>query len=198
MDNVVDDLIRIAQKCEQAFAPFEAGPVNEMNERLLIACNEIGQSWCGSNIGYHATIYLAGFRKPRPGEFFNREWGLSEPMFRPSSQDWQPTNYDTVQSAIMARARVSSLDAISNAALYAAKTFQAAKEELLPALDALLSEHEDKAIREQRKKLAELPPRFDMQDLARNYVPKGQFVSRDMLAMTQGLSPALHIIFFAG
>jgi hypothetical protein len=77
MDNVVDDLIRIARKCERALQPFQSSSLKNFTERLLTACHQVRMSWCGSSIGYHGAIYLDGFRKPQPGEMFDLEWGTT-------------------------------------------------------------------------------------------------------------------------
>jgi hypothetical protein len=130
MDNVVDDLIRIARTCERAFEPFTSGPVFEMDDRLLNACTEVGLSWCGSNIGYHATVYTRGFRRPQPGEVFDREWGLIDDVYNRTRGEWTRAEYDTVKHAIMRRAAVTELQPIIDAAKQAAATFDAAREEL--------------------------------------------------------------------
>jgi len=197
MDNIVDNLIRIARKCDRAFAPFKVGVINAMNDRLMNACDDIGTSWSGSNIGYHAEVYLNGFHRPRPGDIFDRQWGMIGNSFSRSRGDWTVSDYDCVKDAIMARAGVSDLSPIADAAKRASVTFDEAREELLPMLDVVLSDHDDKAIREQRDKLAKLPRRISMEDLARAEIPQGQYMSSDTLAMSQGLRAPHHAVFKA-
>jgi predicted nucleotide-binding protein len=195
MDNVVDDLIRIARKCEEAFQPFQTSPLKEINKRLLTACHEVGLSWCGSNLGDHACIYLDGFTKRQPGDFFDVEWGTIGSYSNRSSGDWIPTDYETVKAAILSRAKVKKVTPITDAATRAHKVFEEARQELLPTLDAVLSANDDNAIREQREKLATLVAYFSMDDLARSTVSKGLAASRDMSALLQGRQPPLHVWF---
>jgi predicted nucleotide-binding protein len=197
MDNVVDDLIRIAKKCDRAFEPFESGAIKEMNERLLYACNEVAMSWCGSNIGYHATLYLDGFRKPRQGEFFDREWGMEHNYSSRTRGSWLIADYDLVRLTVMQRAGVSDLAPIVDAATHARGIFDEAKEELLPTLDAMLTDKDDAAIREQREKLAKLDGYFSMESLARDKLPRGQFTTRDSTAISHGLQVAHHQVLTA-
>jgi hypothetical protein len=82
------------------------GPIGQMTERLMDACVEIGMSWSGSCIGYHATVYLDAFRQPQGGEIFDREWGLGERYSR-SIGRWVPSEYDIVNNAIFRRSGVS-------------------------------------------------------------------------------------------
>jgi predicted nucleotide-binding protein len=196
MDNVVDELIRIAQKCDRAFAPFKAGPVKEMTGRLLTACNEMALSWSGSCIGYHATIYLKGFRKAGRLDIFDRQWGLVNVHFNQTRGDWIATDYDTVKDAIMSRAGVSGLEPIEDAAMRASITFDEARDELLPMLDAVLSDHDDKALREQREKLAKLARQIGMEDVARGELPR-QVMSSDTRAMSEGVRAPHHTVFKA-
>jgi predicted nucleotide-binding protein len=196
MDNVVDDLVRIARKCERMGAAVEEGPIGQMTERLMDACVEIGKSWSGSCIGYHATVYLDGFRQPQGGEIFDREWGLGERYSR-SIGHWVPIEYDIVKDAIFRRSGVSDHMPLVEAARKALATFNEAREELLPLFDAVLSGHDDNVIREQKEKLAKLPGFFSSQELGRDELPRGQYFSRDMLAMSQGLRPPHHALFRA-
>jgi predicted nucleotide-binding protein len=193
MDNIVDILVRITRKCERVATPFDDGPLKEMTERLVNACIEIGLSWSGSNIGYQAWVYLDGFRKPKPGEIFDPQ-GQWDRYFAQESRHWRETDYETVRQAIMTRAKVSDLEPIANAARRASRTFEEAKDELLPRLDALLRGQEDKAIREQRDALAALPTCVSREDVARHYLPR-QFITGNMLALSQGVRPAHHIVF---
>ena len=70
MDDVLDDLVRAARRCERAARPFENGPLGEGIKRLRAACDEVGEAWSGSSIGYHAKIYAQGLRPRFPGEHF--------------------------------------------------------------------------------------------------------------------------------
>jgi hypothetical protein len=90
MDDIVDDLVRIARRCERAYRVFAEGEVTNLSKRLSSACDEVGISWSGSNLGYHASVYLAGFRRPWPGEVFDKEWGLMHAYSNRTAGDWYP------------------------------------------------------------------------------------------------------------
>jgi hypothetical protein len=51
LDDVIDDLIRNARRCQQASIRFDAEPVNSLIEKLRKAAVEIGDAWCGSWLG---------------------------------------------------------------------------------------------------------------------------------------------------
>ena len=114
-----------------------------------------------------------------------------------SSGHWVPIEYDAVKNAILHRATVSDYMPLVEAARKAHSTFDEAREELYPLIDAVLSVNDDNVIREQKEKLAKLPGFFSTQDMARDELPRGQFMTRDSLAMSQGLRPPHHAVFKA-
>jgi predicted nucleotide-binding protein len=100
-----------------------------------------------------------------------------------------------VEDAVLALADVKELTPINDAAKLAADTFAAAKEELLPVLDAVLGGHDDDTVRAQREKLEKLTNCIPAEDLARQEMPGGRYISRDILAMSEGPRLPHHTMF---
>jgi predicted nucleotide-binding protein len=53
----------------------DIGRVHDEAERLLSSARKIGESWSGSNLGYHGELFYGDFQKPPFGQRFSVEWG---------------------------------------------------------------------------------------------------------------------------
>lgn len=145
MDNSFDDIAALAARCENAAQPFHAGPVHDQLERLFKAIDSLNQAWSGSWLGYQSALYINGLRPRGPGEHFDTHWGLKG-AFTATRGAWREYSYEEIKNTIMARASVSDVTEIMQAAEGARRTVHESKEALIPLFDALLSVDEDKAI----------------------------------------------------
>lgn len=181
VDNLIDEMVRAARRCERASNAFKKAPVDRMVEQLMNACDEVGRAWSGSFIGYHATVYIEGLRPTLPGEFFSSEWG---PMR--SRGDWAEYAFEGVKQEIERRAEVQGVEAINDAASMAGSAFDSARSEILPALDAILASRKDDTLKELRESIASLHDHGSMEDFARSWIRQGQYVVRDPRAQGGG------------
>ncbi len=181
MDNLIDELTRAGRRCERAYSGFKREPVKGMIRQLMDACDELGKAWSGSFIGYQASVYTVGLRPVRPGEFFNREWGPSR-----SIGEWTEYSFEEVREIIEQRANIVNIDPINDASANAGSTFDAARDDIVPALDALLSTNKDDALLTLRNSIANLESHTSMDTFARNYIPGGNQVVRDSRALSGG------------
>jgi predicted nucleotide-binding protein len=195
MDDVLDEIVRVARRCESAAQTFQDEPLHSMIERLRSVSEEVGKAWSGSNLGYHAGVYVNGLRPQRPGEHFDSEWGAQHAFSNRTSGDWGEYSYEAVEAAILERAGIEDLDVISQAAKACGEVFDDAKSEMLPTFDAVLASHDDAVLRDLREKLEELPSHFSRHDFQRATLPQGQVMTRDYLAMQQGFRAAHHVCF---
>lgn len=193
MDDVLDDLEKAARRCERAAAKFESEPLVSMFRRLLEACNEIGRASTNSWWGYQATVYLEGFREPAGWEHFSIEWGEKGVNYGDTRGPWVYYTFEDVKSEVMRRAGVSDFASLDDAAEKAEEIFNEEKSNLLPILDALLSTHDDNAIRDARDKIGKLQSHFGHKTCIDAIRPKGQTLIRDMRAAEGGHRPPLHL-----
>ncbi|MES0183233.1 hypothetical protein NKK48_00725 [Mesorhizobium sp. C386A] len=66
------ELFDISDRLDRLAAALEANEITASLKRVGGACEEIGRAWSGSNLGYHSTVYYAGFA--RPPARIAREW----------------------------------------------------------------------------------------------------------------------------
>lgn len=192
MDNLLDELMRAAQRCERAAALFEQDPVKGMLSQLTDACHEVGKAWSGSFIGYHATVYIHGLRPKMPGEYFSSEWGPSR-----SNGDWEEYTSEVVAEKIDELAGVQDMSPINDAVSVANTAFDSAREDALPALDAILDSKEDRALRGIRDKIGELKDHWSQEQFAGSWIQKGQFIVRDPRAQNGGFQAPQHLSYKA-
>ena len=124
LDDALDDMVRIARRCERAARTFETEPLATMREHLNAAINEVGKAWSGSFIGYHANIYLEGLRPGRPGEHFDSEWGGVGTFSNRTQGPWAEYSHEVVQQEILRRAGVTDDSLFGQAAEAAGKVFE--------------------------------------------------------------------------
>src|SRR5207245_1250095 len=79
----------------------------------------------------------------RPGEHFDSEWGGVGAHCSRTTGPWCEYSYEGVENEIMRRAGVSDLTPVNEAAERAGEAFEAAREDIIPALDAVVSIRED-------------------------------------------------------
>lgn len=198
MDDMVNDLVRIAERCEGAAQPLREGPITELMTRLTTATANVAESSSKSWVGYQASVYLDGFRPARSGEFFDSECGLQAFSNRTRGA-WREYDWRQVRAEILRRASASEsdLEDINLAADKAIAVFGECKTEVLATLDAILSRRDDPAIRAARGKIEQLESHKDASELCKAMVPKGQFLVSDQRAIQGRVQAPPHISFEA-
>src|SRR4051812_8240893 len=71
-DDVLDDIARLAHKCDRTAALAEA--FSDQRQRLLEAIEVLDRAWSHSWIGYHSCVYKADLSPCRPGEHFDSQF----------------------------------------------------------------------------------------------------------------------------
>ena len=192
MKDLLVELDEIARACATAAAPVREEPLKSVVERLQKAISEIGAASSGSWIGYHAAVYYADLRRPRPGDHFDSEWGLMDSFSPHVSENWSEVDYEDVRRAIFQRAGNPDTTLLEALAEKAAEVFKEKKPQLLTTLSVLidqLSSGHLEEVRDEVKKLKLYAP----SDVANGLAPSGMFMSRDSTAMSQGIQVPHHV-----
>jgi hypothetical protein len=169
--------------------PEVAGPLRQLKQAAI----EIGETWCGSPLGYHARVYYADFKSPPAGAHWSSEWGSYPALSGSSTGEWREYTHDAVVTEIRHRADDPDLSAAQAASLEAQDAFKAARGEVMSVLTAYLSERHDDLI-EGVKTEAEKILVGTADQFIRASFPSGQVMSRDSLAVSQGFVAAPHIV----
>jgi predicted nucleotide-binding protein len=194
MDDILDDLVRLARRCERAANTLDAEPIASMCARLRTEADNVGRSASDGWLGYHANIYIQDLRPKTPGDYFDTEWG-SEGRHRNRTQGgpWVVYEYDFVLDEIKRRAQVSDTSVIERAAEAVGEVFGDCRDELLPTIDALLATKADEAVKKVRDEVASLKPYYTEKDFFQALVSGKQFMSRDSRATAGGIQAPPHV-----
>lgn len=184
-----DDLFDLAARFATIAARGAESSFADSLTALLDSAEEVGLSWSGSSIGYHARIYYAGLQVPPPGARFSQEWGSVSPGR--SIGDWREFSSQDVLEEIKRRASgidISNQEKESNEARLVLHELQ---DEALSILSIAIRKEPDEYLQQLLDQVRQATPlTFDI--CLRGQLPSGQFMSRDMAALQQGLMSAPH------
>jgi hypothetical protein len=171
-----------------------AGKLSDLqktSEKLRKAAQEIGESWSGSAIGYHSELHFGNFQRPPLGARFSPEWGGINGL----PEGWRPRTADEVRERIeqLAGTSVSNLEENTAAVLSQAKALHS---EIVTEVSAL---HAITGLEQEKKLLAELEG-FKWGKTLNDYMNANLntgFMSRDTLAISQGVRVPAHLYYAA-
>ena len=197
MTQLDQELLEIADTLEQLASSTETASAQTTLTNLLDVCREVGKSWSGSWLGYHAHIYYERFTPPLPGDHFDPEWGFAASWpIQGTTGPWTEYTDDDVLKEILGRAGGPDLKALAAIAESARLAFESAKagaQSVMSATETALDEYGSKLA----ARLSELET-SDSATIMNRLIPKGNLVSRDSKAVYQGLIVPKHIEILAG
>lgn len=154
-------------------------------EKLNSAVHAAHAAWSKSNIGYHARVYYRDFTSPPPGDMFSQEWGLN------SGGEWAMLSEDEARTAILANGDGIDVVELQNESDTVREAVFGKKEALKSILASVLALAPDPYLEKLSHTIQDTSaPSADA--FSRQYIPRGNFMSRDMVAMNQGLMVAPH------
>jgi predicted nucleotide-binding protein len=190
-----EELLEIADRLDDVAKDGDTPEIKEPLERLEDAATTIGKAWSGSYIGYHARTYYRDLKPPPPGDHFSQEWGMMRSWAsQDTGDDWVEYDPDEVQRRIRAAAGNPGLGPANELAVRAERCFEDAKSEVLSILTTAGSDGFISAIREQVEETGLLSG----SEVSRRLLPpSGHLMSRDMLALNQGVQLPPHLKLLA-
>ena len=158
--------------------------------KLEDAANAVAQSWSGSNLGYHARVYYAGYTPPPPGARFDSEWGFLG-AFQGTTGDWAEVNAEAALKKIRDLAGLPDLEAPRANLPTAQREFEMLKSRAESVLSAFLQFKDDTYLSVMLVKIAELGvPSVPL--AVRSLMRMDSQITRDSTALSQGRQPAPH------
>ena len=184
----IEELDTISAALADAAAVGRDPSIKEPADALTRAAEEVGKSWSGSNLGYHARTYYRDYESPPNDDMFSQEWGL---MFGGEGRGWKTLSDEDVRAEILRRAGVTDLQQLRDGAVGAFDAFREHKEAISSIFASCMAGTDDTYLTALKKKVgdASVP---SLRSIARSYVPSGAVMSRDSMAVDQGLAVAPH------
>lgn len=189
----VERLRDLAGLCTETARALNQEPLNSMASRLTKACEQVGKAWCGSWFGYHAHIYVEGFRSHGPDDEFNINWGIS----RSSGGPWIEYDAAAVEAEILRRAGISDVSRLQAASEMGERTFEEVQQELAPLLDALADADPSESLQEKKKELNDLKSHISETQWLVAQRPKLLPIPGDERALSEGTIAPHHLAFQA-
>ncbi len=192
MNEIIDDFSQIAMELDSVVSESNFAEVTQPIDSLERVAERVGKSWSGSYLGYQSRVYYEDFQIPPAGANFSSEWGLHNYFARETKGNWKEYNYDDVRSAIFEAAQNPNLDKVKALAQKARNLVETKKVEINSLLITLLESQTD-AFLEKLQLEVEGVTILYARDYLESLFPKGQWMTRDNLAASQGLMTPPHL-----
>ncbi|MYB77773.1 MAG: hypothetical protein F4X83_11935 [Chloroflexi bacterium] len=188
------ELLEIAEKMQRLAARFERSEYQQPLAAWQQAAKDVGRAWSGSWLGYHANVYYLGLSPPPPGARFSLERGLrsQSAAFGGTVGDWVEVDPVQVTKAIREKAGNPNLDQLNLLYEESARAFASEKMSAISLLEILLTDSDDDFIKRLKRQIDSLKIKSLDKEIRRRR-PSGDFVSRDSIAMGQGIILPQHI-----
>ncbi len=193
MVSSAERLLEVAVRLSKDAAVAEDPKMMSPLDRLAECADAVGKASSQSWFGYHSRVYYAELQPPPPGAHFSREWGLMDVVVQDTTGDWREYTFDDVVEAIMECAKHPDLSKIEREAGATKERLEDEKAVIMSAFTIALQERpDDKFIQELKANAARERP-YTAQDFVEAVKPKGQFMSRDSVAINAGIMVPPHV-----
>lgn len=166
--------------------------------RLEEAASVVAKASSGSWMGYHANVYYRNFASPPPGAHFDLEWGLKDMSFTSlgTRGEWGEVDANKVLGYIRNEAGNPDLGAVTGAAEKAETKFAEARSDIRSILATVKRGDADVFIDRLLDEIEAIKPMSPF-DFLNYWSPKGQKITRDLVAAQQGTRPPPHMVIRA-
>ena len=187
------ELSTLADSLERE-AAYTADPhLLEPFKRLEAAASSVGRSFSGSWLGYHATVYYARFALPPAAAQFSAEWGLERTLSGVGSRgDWSRFTPEDVMAEIQIRSQSADISELEASAAKASEAFEETQSRIVSRLsDACRRDQGDTFLSDLLSRVQVLRI-IDASEFLKAAGPRGQLMSRDSQAATEGIKAPPH------
>jgi predicted nucleotide-binding protein len=187
--NATSEILQIADSLSDMASKPDFKPL----DALMKAAEEVGKSWSGSWLGYHARVYYKDLQPVPPGARFSKEWGMMGTFSRGENLgEWAEYEFDGVVSVIHEMAGDPKCDKIDALGKKAMALFEESQARLLSLLSPALQDHSaDTFLKDTVDKIKKRRV-FTASEFARHFAPSGQQMSRDINAIQAGFQTPPH------
>jgi predicted nucleotide-binding protein len=188
-----DELLEIADRQRELAAkcdtPEIQQPVTALETAAKVAEKAASRSW----LGYQAFVYYDNLEQPPAGAHFSSEWGFQQLHSIPTTTgNWREYTPDAVKAMIYGLAGNPDLSPAKALEVQIKPEIDADHSAALSILIAEMSHSPDSYLESLKQELESV--KFHSKyEVVENLRPKGQIISRDSLALTQGFRAPPHV-----
>lgn len=194
MGELGNELKVLSEELQSFLASTKTPDIVAPLEALEKSAAQAGKAWSHSWLGCQSRVYYAGLEPPPPGAHFSSEWGFKELYPTGTSGNWQEFRDGVVEAEIRRRAGNPDLTEAEKLADKGQKIFDRSRDSVTSILQTCVGIHDDPFLR----KLLEEVEQLKIQTRAEfvYHMQPARFMSRDAIAMSQGLWTPPHISVF--
>jgi hypothetical protein len=182
---IYDDLQRFIQSSSD---PKNTKPLDALEK----IANEVGKSWSHSWLGYQSHVYYEALKPPPPGAHFSIEWGFTELFTMGTRGAWMQYQDGAVEAEVRKRAGEPDLSKLQESADKGRKFVEQKRDDVATILRAASEARDDKFL-EKLLEEVEAVSALTSAEWLLQMKPSGQMMSRDSVAVMQGLWAPPHL-----
>lgn len=192
-----EELFGLAKELNEGIHTIESDAIHQSLDALEASVNDVKRSFSGSWLGYHSRVYYENLSSPPPGANFSQEWGLKRTISGLGSVgEWAEFDDEYVKQYVFNNAGNPTLDIAKKASEEANDLFSSSESEILSILTNELSEEDDEFISNLKSELENIKP-LSKGEILGQLAPRGQVMTRDSLALSQGNIVPPHVDIIA-
>ncbi|MCZ6527185.1 MAG: nucleotide-binding protein [Candidatus Dadabacteria bacterium] len=188
MKPIHEELLEISDSLEKLKKRFDDPEIASPLELIISTAESVGKAWSGSWLGYQANVYYENLQSPPPGDHFSQEWG-----FMHTTDGWKEYTEEEIRNDIYNKAESPILTNSQELAREAKETFEDKKQEVLSILSIINEEQSDQFLNSVADNIKGLRI-ISVSEIVRAIAPSGKIMSRDSLAISQGLHTPPHLV----
>jgi hypothetical protein len=196
MSELVSELRRIHEQLQSFAESFDKPEITKPLDALEKSAMEIGKAWGHSWLGYQSRVYYNGLEPPPPGANFSSEWGFKQMYTVGTRGNWVQFPEDAVETEIKKRAGNPDTTKAEEAANKCRKFFEQKRDDVISILQAATNVNDDSFLKKLLEE-AEKVKAFTLAEFITYMQPSGALMSRDVIALTQGLWTPPHFSVLA-
>ena len=192
--NETEDLFALAGRAEDIAKLADEPAVVQTLETLEHVAKEFGKAWSGSWLGYHTCVYYLDFQTPPPGARFSQEWGFMDTYaIRATEGEWREYAFDDVTALIYDQAGNPDLGGLESDSADAAEKAEDIQSTLISRLSSAVRRDPEDTFLAALLEGAKKPRCLSATEIAESMRPRGQMMSRDIVALEKGLRTPAHL-----
>jgi predicted nucleotide-binding protein with TIR-like domain len=196
MSEAVSELKGIHEELQSLAESLNKPEIVTPLDALEKSATEVGKAWGHSWLGYQSRVFYRGLKPPPPGANFSSEWGFKELYTMGTRGDWVQFPEDAVETEIKKLAGNPDTTKAQGAADKGRSFVEQKRDDIVSILRTAKDLRADPFL-ENLLEEAEKIQVFTRSEFISHMKPSGDLVSRDMIALSQGLWTPPHFSVLA-
>lgn len=196
MKVLVSELRVIYEELQSAVQALDKQEIKEVLNALEESAKQADKAWGHSWLGYQSRVYYEGLQIPPPGAHFSSEWGFKDLYTMGTRGAWREFPEDVVEAEIRRRAGNPDLSDARHASGKARELVLRKRDDVVSILQTVKGERGERFL-EKLVSEVEQTKVLDAAEFIEYLRPSGQMISRDMIAISQGLWTPPHVAVLA-